>query len=141
MSEFLDSFSRVIGSSSRRGILRMSTAAGLGVLWHAGIEPERLSARGKKKKKQCPKIDEGPICPVTCGAIFHEAGGGTLCGTGLNSPQNPCLPCASSQECTSGEFPNCITDFTIISSGERRQIGVCQPYTNGLCSAVFACRT
>jgi hypothetical protein len=112
-------------------------ASGLGLILtsRAAAAPAAASKKKIKKKDRCKK------CPESCSFIFHEAGGAKYCGTGNTTKQDPCKPCTSSSECTEGAYPHCITDFTIISTGERKQIGVCQPYTVGLCSAVFACRT
>jgi hypothetical protein len=132
-----DGLTQSLGAfGSRRAAARTLAGGTLaGLLVH--LRPERLTA---KKKKRCPRP---PRCPASCSFLHHEVDGGDICGTGLAVKQTPCAECTSSRDCnaTDSAFPHCVTDFTILSSGERRRIGVCQGYNNGLCSAALACIT
>ena len=130
-----DGLTRSFGAfGSRRAATRtLVGGAFAGLLLH--LDAERPTA---KKKKRCPRP---PRCPASCDFLHHEVDDRDICGIALTVKQDPCQECTSSFDCTDGLFPHCVTDVTNLRTRERRRIGVCQGYTNGLCSGGLACIT
>jgi hypothetical protein len=137
----LDAFARqAAGAISRRGsLLTLGGAALAASLARPGLISAKKHKK-KRKKQECPAPPPPPTCPQppappTCGQVcpitcdhpdpvtfdepfycFTRQDGPLLCGTG--GDPDCATSCSSDNDCIETERPYCVTDYTIMDSGQ-----------------------
>lgn len=151
MPELLETFTREIGSSPRRGVLRVLVAVGAGgVIGALNAPTANAKKKGKSKNKNkgknkdkcrseqrpnCDACPNGDECPSACSIVLTGVGGEKICAETYILPD--CTPCTAHGQCDPFH-PYCVTEAESLATGEKTTLS-CKGTPPGMCVLASAC--